>query len=101
MFPKGRRTCESSLLIQKNICSHSKEIQIADLHNASIPAHELHGKRRHTKLTELTTRLFDTTTLTPADQVRPVAGGVAGGTRAPPEIFRLELISATKVEFCY
>ena len=32
---------------------------------------------------------------------RPVAGGGAGGTRAPPEIFRLELNSATKVEFFY
>ena len=32
---------------------------------------------------------------------RPVAGGGAGGARAPPEISRLELISATKVEFCY
>ena len=32
---------------------------------------------------------------------RPVAGGGAGGAGAPPEIFRLELISATKVEFCY
>ena len=30
---------------------------------------------------------------------RPVAGGGAGRARAPPEIFRLELISATKVEF--
>ena len=30
---------------------------------------------------------------------RPVAGGGAGGARAPPEIFRLELNSATKVEF--
>ena len=47
---------------------------------------------------------------------RPVAGGGAGGARAPPEIFRLEIfslgifrqkfsdlnyVSATKVEFCY
>ena len=33
---------------------------------------------------------------------RPVEGGGAGGARAPPpEFFRLELISATKVEFCY
>ena len=32
---------------------------------------------------------------------RSVAGGGAGGARAPPEIFRLELISATKVGFCY
>ena len=36
---------------------------------------------------------------------RPLAGGGAGETRAPPpphpEILRLELISATKVEFCY
>ena len=32
---------------------------------------------------------------------RPVAGGGAGGARAPPEIFRLELNSATKVEFFY
>jgi len=31
---------------------------------------------------------------------RPVAGGEAGGARAPPEIFRFELNSATKVEFC-
>ena len=31
--------------------------------------------------------------------LRPVAGGGAGGARAPPEIFRLELNSATKVEF--
>ena len=32
---------------------------------------------------------------------RPVAGGGAGEARArPPEIFRLELISTTKVEFC-
>ena len=31
---------------------------------------------------------------------RPVEGGGAGGARAPPEIFRLELNSATKVEFC-
>ena len=30
---------------------------------------------------------------------RPVAGGGAGGARAPPEIFRLKLNSATKVEF--
>ena len=33
--------------------------------------------------------------------LRPVAGGGAGGARAPPEIFRLELNSATKVEFLY
>ena len=32
---------------------------------------------------------------------RPVAGGGAGGARAPPEIFRLELNSSTKVEFFY
>ena len=32
---------------------------------------------------------------------RPVAGGGAGRARAPPEIFRLELNSATKVEFFY
>ena len=32
---------------------------------------------------------------------RPVAGGGAGGARAPPEIFRLELNTATKVEFFY
>ena len=32
---------------------------------------------------------------------RPVAGGGAGEARAPPEIFRLELNSATKVEFFY
>ena len=32
---------------------------------------------------------------------RPVAGGGAGGARAPPEIFRLELNSATKVVFFY
>ena len=32
---------------------------------------------------------------------RPVAGGGAGGARAPPEIFILELNSATKVEFFY
>ena len=31
---------------------------------------------------------------------RPVAGGRAGGS-SPPEIFRLELNSATKVEFFY
>ena len=32
---------------------------------------------------------------------RPVAGGEAWGPRAPlPEIFRFELISATKLEFC-
>ena len=66
MFPKA-------LDELKNIFSHSKEIQIADLHNASIPAQELHGKRRHTKLTELTTRLFDTTTLTPADPCQKIA----------------------------
>ena len=30
--------------------------------------------------------------------VRPVAGGGAGGARAPPEIFRPELNSSTKVE---
>ena len=30
--------------------------------------------------------------------IRPVAGGGAGAARAPPEIFRLELNSATKVE---
>ena len=33
--------------------------------------------------------------------VRPVAGGGAGGAQAPPEIFRHELNSATKVEFFY
>ena len=33
--------------------------------------------------------------------LRPVAGGGAGGARAPPEIFRLELNSATKVVFFY
>ena len=32
---------------------------------------------------------------------RLVAGGGAGGAGAPPEIFRLELNSATKVEFFY
>ena len=33
---------------------------------------------------------------------RPVAGGGAGGgAGGPPEIFRLELNSATKVEFFY
>ena len=32
---------------------------------------------------------------------RPVAGGGAGRARAPPGIFRLELNSATKVEFFY
>ena len=32
---------------------------------------------------------------------RPVAGGGAGGVQAPPEIFRLELIFAIKVEFLY
>ena len=32
---------------------------------------------------------------------RPVAGGGAGGARAPPEIVILELNSATKVEFFY
>ena len=33
---------------------------------------------------------------------RPIAGGGAGGARAPPpEIFRLELNSATEVEFFY
>ena len=32
---------------------------------------------------------------------RPVAGGGAGGARAPPEISRLDLNSATKVEFFY
>ena len=58
MFPKA-------LDELKNIFSHSKEIQIADLHNASIPAQELHGKRRHTNITEFTTRHFDITTLTP------------------------------------
>ena len=31
---------------------------------------------------------------------RPVAGGETGGARAPPEIFRFELNSATNVEFC-
>ena len=35
------------------------------------------------------------------DPGRPVAGGGAGGARAPPEIFRLELNSATTVEFFY
>ena len=30
---------------------------------------------------------------------RPVAGGGTGGARAPPEIFRLELISAAKWNF--
>ena len=38
---------------------------------------------------------------TGAYERRPVAGGGAGGPRAPPEIFRLELNSATKVEFFY
>ena len=33
--------------------------------------------------------------------IRPVARGGAGGARAPPEIFSLELNSATKVEFFY
>ena len=33
------------------------------------------------------------------NKARPVAGGGAGGARAPPEIFRLELNSATKVDF--
>ena len=37
----------------------------------------------------------------PSFWIRPVAGGGAGGARAPPEIFRLELNSATKVEFFY
>ena len=32
---------------------------------------------------------------------RPVAGEGAGGARAPPEIFGLELNSATKMEFFY
>ena len=34
---------------------------------------------------------------------RPVAGGGAGGLEPPPppESFRLELISAREVEFCY
>ena len=32
---------------------------------------------------------------------RPVAGGGTGRARSPPEIFRLELNSATKVEFFY
>ena len=32
---------------------------------------------------------------------RPVAGGGAGGARAPPEISRLELNSATKVDVFY
>ena len=32
---------------------------------------------------------------------RPVAGGGAGGARAPPEIFRLKLNAATEVEFFY
>ena len=32
---------------------------------------------------------------------RPVAGGGEGGAQAPPEIFRLELIFAIKVEFWY
>ena len=31
----------------------------------------------------------------------PVAGGEAGGLESPPEIFRLELNSATKGEFCF
>ena len=31
---------------------------------------------------------------------RPVAGGKAGGARVLPQIFRFELYSATKVEFC-
>ena len=34
-------------------------------------------------------------------EYRPVAGGGAGGARATPEIFRLELNSATKMEFFY
>ena len=34
-------------------------------------------------------------------EYRPVAGGGAGGAQAPPEIFRLELIFAIKVEFWY
>ena len=32
---------------------------------------------------------------------RPVAGGGAGGAQASPEILRLELIFAIKVEFWY
>lgn len=60
----------------RNICSQSKEIQIADLDNArmkrgrkpSTPTQEPHGKRRPIMPTEFTTRHFDTTTLTPADQ---------------------------------
>ena len=39
--------------------------------------------------------------LNPDPISRPVAGGGAGGARAPPEIFSLELNSATKVEFFY
>ena len=35
------------------------------------------------------------------DLHRPVAGGRAGGARAPPEIFRLKVNSATKVEVFY
>ena len=31
---------------------------------------------------------------------RPVAGGEAGGSSSPPEVFIFELNSATKVEFC-
>ena len=34
-------------------------------------------------------------------QNRPVAGGGAAGARAPPEISRLELNSATKVDVFY
>ena len=60
----------------RNICTQSKEIQISDLDNArlkrgrkpSTPTQEPHGKRRPTIPTEFTTRHFDTTTLTPADQ---------------------------------
>ena len=60
----------------RNICSQSKEIQIADLDNArlkrgrkpSTPTQEPHGKRRPTIPTEFTTRHFDTTILTPANQ---------------------------------
>ena len=37
----------------------------------------------------------------PLSVFRPVAGGGAGGARAPPEIFSLELNSAAKVEFFY
>ena len=60
----------------RNICSQSKEIQIADLDNARLkrgrkpptPTQKPHEKRRPTIPTEFTTRHFDTTTSTPADQ---------------------------------